>query len=48
MKIDKFRVNSISVNALLGLIEAKDEAQKKLKVEVSAAIDEVQFFAENQ
>ena len=38
----------LQLDRALGLVEAKDEAQKKLKVEVSAAIDEVQFFAENQ
>ena len=38
----------LQLDRALGLVEAKDEVQKKLKVEVSAAIDEVQFFAENQ
>lgn len=38
----------LQLDRALGLVDAKDEAQKKLKVEVSAAIDEVQFFAENQ
>ena len=37
----------LQLDRALGLVEAKEESQKKLKVEVSAAIDEVQFFAEN-
>ena len=44
--IDKNELK-LQLDRALGLVEAKEESQKKLKVEVSAAIDEVQFFAEN-
>ena len=45
--IDKNELK-LQLDRALGLVEAKDESQKKLKAEVSAAIAEVQFFAENQ
>ena len=44
--IDKNELK-LQFDRALGLVEAKDEVENKLKVEVSAAIEEVQFFAEN-